>query len=188
MKRPKNTVLPPCFSISSLGARQHPLRVPLQPAPALEQPSAAPAADDPVAEVVADDRRRGRDGDHLGDVVVPLRGEDAEEDERRLARERDAERLDHHDQEKERQPVLGDEVRHARSRRRRRRMQTGDPGQDGDDRADADRGIVDDRLADVVRGDTDRDRPASRSPRPSRAGIARPPTAVSPAIQPRRRP
>ena len=36
----------------------------------------------------------GRDDDHPFDRVVPLRGEDAEGDERRLARERDPERLE----------------------------------------------------------------------------------------------
>ena len=46
------------------------------------------------------------------DVVVPLRREHAEEDERGLARQRDPERLEHDDDEEERQPVVGEEVRH----------------------------------------------------------------------------
>ena len=39
------------------------------------------------------------------DRVVPLRREDAEGDQRRLARQRDPERLQHHDDEEQRQPV-----------------------------------------------------------------------------------
>src|SRR5438309_4846946 len=94
------------------GARQEALRVAAEPSPALEERAAAPPADDPVPEVVADDRCGGGDRDHFGDVVVPLRGEHAEQDQRCLTGERDPERLDHHDHEEERQAVARDEVRH----------------------------------------------------------------------------
>ena len=59
--------------------------------------------------------------DHLGDLVVPLRREHAEDDERRLARQREPERLEHDHDEEQRQPVVGEEVRHEVRRRRYRR-------------------------------------------------------------------
>src|SRR5579864_3533506 len=64
--------LAPVLPHQLLGTREDPLRVLLQPAPALEERAAPPAADDPVAEVVPDDRGRRRDGDDGGDVVVAL--------------------------------------------------------------------------------------------------------------------
>ena len=45
------------------------------------------------------------------DRVVPLRGEHPEGNERRLARQRDSERLEHDDDEEERKTVAREEVR-----------------------------------------------------------------------------
>ena len=44
---------------------------------------------------------------------MALRGEDAEGDKRRLTRQRDPKRLDHHDGEQQRQPVMSEEVGHV---------------------------------------------------------------------------
>src|SRR5262249_37910635 len=88
----------------------------VEPAPAREQRAAADPADQPVAEVVADDRARRRHDDHGTDRVMPFARENAEPDERRLARNGNAERLDQHDGEQKRQTVLGDEVRHRSAR------------------------------------------------------------------------
>jgi hypothetical protein len=74
---------------------------------------AAAAADQPEAEVVADDRRRGRNGDDDRDRVVPLRREDAKGDQRRLSRNRDPERLDRDGGEQKRQSVVCQERRHG---------------------------------------------------------------------------
>ncbi len=97
----------------ALGRREVTLREPAQRPPALEEVAAAPAADDHVAEVVAHDRPGGGDRDHQNDGVVPLRGENAEGDEGGLARQRDAERLDHHHHEEQRQTMAREEVRHG---------------------------------------------------------------------------
>src|ERR671935_57412 len=88
-----------------------PRAVAFNPPPALKQPPTAPAADEPITEVVPDDRRGGRDDDDHRDVVVALRREHAERDQRCLPGERDPERLEHDHEEEERQPVMGDEMR-----------------------------------------------------------------------------
>ncbi len=113
MKRPKNTVFAAVPLHELLRPRDHALRPALQPAVATEERASAEPADQPVAEVVADDRGGGCDRDHLRDVVVALRREHAEEDQRCLARERNPERFEHHHDEEERQPVVGEEVCHA---------------------------------------------------------------------------
>ena len=73
------------------------------------QRAAAQLAADREADVVAQDRRRGRDGDDGLDRQVPAAGDDAGGDQRGLARDRDAHRLDRDEQEDDRQAdVLGD--------------------------------------------------------------------------------
>ena len=70
---------------------------------------AAELAPDGEADVVAEDRRRGRDGDDGLDRQVPAARDDAGGDQRGLARHRDAHRLDRDEQEDDRQAdVLGD--------------------------------------------------------------------------------
>ena len=93
--------------------RQEAIRVATKRPPALEQAAAAPAADQPVAEVVAYDGGRGGHGDHHGDRVVALGGEHAEGDQSRLARQRNAEGLEHDDDEEHGQAVTREEVRQA---------------------------------------------------------------------------
>ena len=104
---------PPVLVHEPFGLRDHAVTESLQPLVTAEERPAAEAPDQPVAEVVADDRGSRRDGDHLRDRVVALRGEHAEEDERRLARKRNAERLEHHDEEEKRQAVMREEVGHG---------------------------------------------------------------------------
>src|SRR5439155_16436516 len=96
----------------ALGRRQHLLEVPARDRPAEEQPAAAPAAE-PVADVVADDRGGSRDRDHPEQRVVPLLREYRRGDQRRLARNRDARRLDRDRKEQQHQPVLDQLVGHT---------------------------------------------------------------------------
>ena len=102
MKRPMNTVLPPCLAknFSDRGSR---LAKRLEP---FEQATPADPAER-VADVVADDRARCRDDDHPRDreVVLSGRREDGGGDERRLAGDRDARRLDRDGEEEEDEPV-----------------------------------------------------------------------------------
>ena len=71
-----------------------------------------PFAPEPVADVVADDRGDRGEDDHRDDVEVPGRGQDAGGDEHRLARERDARRLEHDHEEENDEPVALQEVHH----------------------------------------------------------------------------
>jgi hypothetical protein len=95
-----------------LDPRQHAVRVPPQPSPPAEERAPAESPEDPVAEVVADDRGRRGDHDHPDDRVMPLCSEHAEGDQRGLARQGDAERLEHDHDEEQRQPVRDEEMRH----------------------------------------------------------------------------
>ena len=83
--------------------------------PALEQRATA-LAPDPVADVVPDDRRRRGDRDHLDDVQLVLRGEDAAGNERSLAGKRNPGGLDadeHEQQDESPRLVVLDQVRHG---------------------------------------------------------------------------
>ena len=104
--------LPAVARHQRLGARKDPVRVAAEPRPPPEERPPAEASDQPVAEVVPDDRPGRGEHDHPLDRVVALRGQHAERDQRRLTRQRDSERLQHHDHEQERQAVMGQKRRH----------------------------------------------------------------------------
>ena len=103
--------LSPVATEEALRARQQRL----QPAEAEEEPAPVGPAD-PVAHVVAEDRAERREPDHRPDRVVAARGQDARSDERRLAGNPHPGRFEGDDQEEEGQPVLVDDVLHARGR------------------------------------------------------------------------
>ena len=100
MKRPKNTVLPPCLREEPLAAREVLLRVAPRDVVAGQQ-APAPLAGGPVAEVVADDRGGDSDDEHDLDRQRPLRGEDGARDQRGLARHGKPERLQSQKDEEE---------------------------------------------------------------------------------------
>jgi len=88
----------------ALARRQHPLGIPSDRSPALEQ--RAPAGPpDPVAGVVADDRRDRRHSDHRHDRVVTLRGENRGSDQCGLAGQRHTCRLCRDHREEQHKPV-----------------------------------------------------------------------------------
>jgi hypothetical protein len=84
--------------------------IPVQPVPALEQRAAAEPAEQTVAEDDADERACSLARLHPEDVVIPLRREHAERDQRGLARQRDAEGLDQNGDEEKWEAVVGEEL------------------------------------------------------------------------------
>src|SRR6266511_2999879 len=96
----------------SFGRRQHALAEAAHDVVPLQEATAELAAE-PVTDVVADDRRCGRDDDHGPDREMPLRREHGGGDERRLAGKRQTRRLEADREEDDDQPVVADEPGHA---------------------------------------------------------------------------
>jgi len=83
----------------------------LERLPALQKPAAAEPPE-PVPDVVADNRRRRGNHDHLDNVHVAPRREDAGGDQCGLARKWDSGRLHRDQHEEDDQPVVLDERLH----------------------------------------------------------------------------